>query len=222
MSQKIHPKSIRLGINQNWQSRWFKQKNRTLYLEQDYRLREYIKKKLSTAKIESVEIERTARNINITIKAVRPGLIIGRGGSGIEDLRKELVDLLKKAYRKQKLVFKEKDIHLNLSVEEVRKPEISAMVVAQNLAEDIEKRVRFRRAMKTHLAKIMQHKEVKGAKIMVSGRLDGTEIARDEWLKEGRLPLVTLRSDIDYGTATAFCTYGTVGVKVWIYKGEKF
>lgn len=219
MAQKIHPKSLRLGLTENWNSRWFSFKNLPQQLAEDYYLREFLKKKLKNAKIERIEIERTARQISIIIKAVRPGLIIGRGGSAIEDLKKEILNLLSKLRNKKGL----KNVaQVSLNIEEVKKPEISASVVAQNMAEDIEKRIPYRRVLKNHLAKIMQHKEVKGAKVLVSGRLDGAEIARTEWLKEGRLPLVTLRSDIDYGTATAFCTYGTVGIKVWIYKGEKF
>jgi len=219
MAQKIHPKSLRLGLTENWTSRWFSFKNLPAQLAEDYYLREFLKKKLKNAKIERIEIERTARQINIIIKAVRPGLIIGRGGSAVEDLKKEILALILKL-RKEKGLKSLPQVSLN--IEEVKKPEISASVVAQNMAEDIEKRIPYRRVLKNHLAKIMQHKEVKGAKVMVSGRLDGAEIARTEWLKEGRLPLVTLRSDIDYGTATAYCTYGTVGIKVWIYKGEKF
>jgi len=219
MAQKIHPKSLRLGLTENWTSRWFSFKNLPAQLAEDYYLREFLRKKLKNAKIERIEIERTARQINIIIKAVRPGLIIGRGGSAVEDLKKEILALILKL-RKEKGLKSLPQVSLN--IEEVKKPEISASVVAQNMAEDIEKRIPYRRVLKNHLAKIMQHKEVKGAKVMVSGRLDGAEIARTEWLKEGRLPLVTLRSDIDYGTATAYCTYGTVGIKVWIYKGEKF
>jgi len=221
MAQKIHPKSLRLGINQNWSSRWFNLKNQPKYLEEDFHIRKFLNNKLKTAKIETIDIERTVKNINVVIKAARPGLIIGRGGSAVEDLRSGLIEIIKTLRFKGKKDGKN-IVNLSLSIEEVRKPEISATIVAQNIVEDIEKRIPFRRTLKMHLSKIMQHKEVKGAKVMISGRLDGAEIARREWLKEGQLPLVTLRSDIDYGVATAFCTYGAVGIKVWIYKGEKF
>ncbi len=221
MAQKINPKSIRLGINQNWTSRWFNKRYTVRYLQEDMQIRDFLSKKLKAAKIEAIEIERTNKSVTVNLKSARPGLIIGRGGSGVDDLRKALVSYLMKS--KKQIINADKNlINLNINIEEIRRPEISAPVVALNIAEDIEKRMPYRRTLKNHLAKIMQHKEAMGAKVMVSGRLDGAEIARAEWLKEGRLPLVTLRSDIDYGTATAFCMYGSVGIKVWIYKGEKF
>ena len=212
MAQKINPKSYRLGITENWHSRWFDLKNLSKFLEEDYRIRQYIQKTAKNAKIEKVEIERKGGNIKIIIYTARPGLLIGKQGTGIENLQKGLKKLLK--------LDKNNQGRLNLVIEEVKHPEISASIVAQNIAEDIEKRVPYRRALKQHLAKIMQHKEVLGAKVMASGRLDGVEIARDEWLMEGKLPLSTLRANIDYGFSEAHCTYGVVGVKVWIYKEE--
>jgi len=208
MAQKINPKSYRLGISEDWSSRWFDLKNTKKFLEEDYKINKFISQQAKAAKIESIDIERKAKDIKIIIKAARPGLLIGRQGSGIEDLNKSLKKLLKTNSK------------INIAIEEVKHPEISAPIVAQNIAEDIEKRIPYRRALKQHLSKIMQHKEALGAKVMASGRLDGIEIARDEWLKEGKLPLSTLRANIDYGFAEAHCTYGTVGIKVWIYKGE--
>ncbi len=210
MAQKINPRSYRLGIIKQWKSHWLDLKRTPLLLEEDYKVRCYIHKQAKAAKIESVIIDRKDKDIKITIKTARPGLLIGRQGQGISILQKRLAKILPEKRR------------INISVEEVRHPEISAQIVAQNIAEDIEKRIPYRRVLKQHLSKIMQHKEVEGAKIMASGRLDGIEIARKEWLREGHLPLSTIRANIDYGFAEAHCSYGIVGIKVWIYKGEKF
>jgi len=171
--------------------------------------------KLKSAGIDKVEIERLSDSITIIIFTTRPGLIIGRGGQGIEELRQELKSILTKEGLSPKT-------ELRLEVREIREPETSAAVMAQIMAEQIERRIPFRRVMKQALKKIMSNNKVKGARVQIKGRLDGAEMARTEWLKEGRLPLQTLRSDIDYASATAYTTYGTVGVKVWIYKGEKF
>ena len=210
MGQKIHPKSFRIGINKPWHSRWFNLKESPRLLEEDYKIREFIYKKAKTCRIESVDIERKAGDTKIIIKTARPGLLIGRQGKGIEDLQKGLAKLLKTKS------------HIDISIEEVKHPEISGEIVAQSIAEDIEKRMPYRRVLKQYITKVIQRKEVLGVKIMLSGRLDGTEIARNEWLKEGKLPLSTIRADIDYGFTEARCTYGTIGIKVWIYKGEKF
>lgn len=199
-----------MGINKTWDSRWFTSKNMKEWLQEDERIREIIMEKIGTAGIARIEIERTADKYKVFIKASRPGLIIGRGGKGIEDLTKILEKNLKSK------------VALSLNVEELKRTEISAAVVAQNIAWDLEKRMKFRRTMKKQLEQMMQNRDVKGAKIMLSGRLDGNEIARTEWLGKGKLPLSTLRSNIDYGTAAAVCSYGTIGVKVWIYKGEIF
>ena len=208
MAQIINPKSYRLGITENWNSRWFDLKNTKKLLEEDYKIRRFVLKQAKAAKIENIEIERKAKDIKVIIKTARPGLLIGRQGIGIENLSAGLKKLLKTNNK------------INIVVEEVKHPESSASIVAQNIAEDIEKRISYRRVLKQHLSKIIQHKEVLGAKVMASGRLDGIEIARDEWLKEGKLPLSTLRANIDYGFSEAHCTYGVVGIKVWIYKGE--
>lgn len=209
MGRKINPLSYRLGISKNWRSQWLNLKNMPSVLHDDYKIRRLIKEQGEKARIENIFIERKAKDIKIIIKTARPGFLIGRQGEGIARLQKSLAKLLKTNRR------------INIAVEEVRHSEISAPIVAQSIAEDLERRMSYRRVLKQYLSKIMQHKEVKGAKIRVAGRLDGIEIARKEWLREGRLPLSSLRADIDYGFTEANCTYGVIGVKVWIYKGDK-
>jgi len=195
----------------NWGSRWLSKKEFPKYLEEDFKIREFLEKKLGRLGIEKIEIERLPGKINMIISSTRPGLIIGRGGGGVEELKKEL---------EQKIIGEKKEI--KIEIREVKNPWVSAPLAAQWMAQQIEKRVRYRRVLKQALAKIMAQKEIQGARVEVAGRLDGVEIARTEWLKKGKLPRQTLRADIDYGQARAFCTYGVVGVKVWIYKGEKF
>lgn len=216
MGHKVHPYVFRVGTNRNWKSRWFERKKYKELLKQDVKLRSFVVKKLAKTGINEVIIERSANAINIKIQASRPGLIIGRGGSGIEDLKASI----------KKIVVKDDPamakVGIKVDIEEIRQPETYAAVMGANLAEQIEKRLPFRRALKMTLDKIMQNKEVQGAKIMVKGRLNGAEIARTEWQKKGKIPLATLRSDIDYAQVTAFTTYGAIGIKVWIYKGEKF
>lgn len=225
MGQKINPISLRLGITKDWPVRWFfASKSRSLgarqayarFLEEDEVIRKAIREKLNQAGIASVEIERTSNSLKILIRAARPGFIIGRGGKGIEDFTKYLEGKLKK------LGNGKIDFSVSVNVEELKRTEISAPYVAQQIAWDLEKRIPYRRTMVKYLDQIVQNKEVKGAKILLSGRLDGNEIARRESLKKGLLPLQNLRADIDFGEAVAFTTYGTVGVKVWIYKGEIF
>lgn len=210
MGRKINPKFYRIGLNKSWDSHWFNLKKYSELLEEDYKIRQFINKKAKASRIESINIQRKTKDIKIIIYTARPGILIGRQGQGIEAIQKGLKKILKT------------DLNINISVEEVRQPEISAQIVALNMAEDLEKRISYRRVLKQYLSKVAQHKEVLGVKIMVSGRLDGIEIARNEWLKQGKLPLSTLRADIDYGFAEAHCTYGAIGIKVWIYKGEKF
>lgn len=222
MAQKIKPTSLRTGIIKDWKSRWFpKGLNFKKFLEEDVLIRDIIYKKIKNAGIDSIEIERTGNKYKISVKAAKPGLIIGRGGKGIEDLTKAVESVLKKIRTQEKDKDKNK-IAISLNIEELKRFDVSAGVVVQNVAWDIEKRMPFRRTIKKYLEQVLQNKEVKGAKIKVSGRLDGAEIARTEQLAKGRLPLQTLRANIDYSEATAFTTYGTVGVKVWIYKGEVF
>jgi small subunit ribosomal protein S3 len=215
MGQKINPHSFRVGIVKNWPVRWLVKGGYRKFLEEDEAIRKVIREKVSTAGVAAIEIERTSNNLRVTIKAARPGLIIGRGGKGIEELTKAI------EYKVRKLR-SAKAAGLSVNVEELKRSETSAVYLAQQIAWDLERRFPFRRTMRKYLEQVMQNKEVKGAKILLSGRLDGNEIARREWLKKGELPLQTLRADVDYGQATAFTTYGTVGIKAWIYKGEIF
>ena len=216
MGRKVHPFVFRIGIVNNWKSRWFHRRKYRDLLEQDVRLRDFIMKKLNRASVNSVEIERSANVISIIISTARPGLIIGRGGSGIEELKQEL----KKIIRKGDPELAKTEVRLE--IEEIRQPNSKAAIVAQDMAAQIEKRMPYRRVMKQSLEKIIQNHEVQGAKIMVKGRLNGADIARKEWLKKGRISLQTLRANIDYAQATAYTTYGTIGIKVWICKGEVF
>lgn len=215
MSHKINPNSYRLGINKPWQSRWFIKGGYKKWLEEDLMIRTVILEKLATAGVVAIEIERTANECRVLVRAARPGFIIGRGGKGIEDL----VTLVKKQIKKR---LKYAPNNLSVNIEELKRNEIYAPLIAQQVAWDIEKRMPYRGIMKKQIENIMQNKDVKGVKIRVSGRLNGAEISRDEKLSKGSLPLSTLRANIDYGTATAFCTYGAIGVKVWIYKGDIF
>ena len=216
MGRKVHPFIFRLGIVTNWKSRWFNKKQYADFLKQDIELRDFIMKKLEKAGINSIEIERSANLVNVIIKTIRPGLVIGRGGGGIEELKKEI----KRVFEKNKSELA--NMEIRLEIEEVKDPNIQAAIVGMEIASQIERRLPYRRVMKQTLDKIMQNKNAKGAKIVVKGRLNGAEIARKEWLKKGRIPLQTLRSNIDYASKTAYTTYGTIGVKVWIYKGEVF
>ena len=220
MGQKIKPTSLRTGITRGWLANWFPKKvNFKNSLEEDVLIRKTVNEKIGNAGIDKILIEKAGNNYRIFIKASRPGFIIGRGGKGIEDLTKLIEGKLKKL-RKSKGVLDQ--ISLSLNIEELKRSEVSASVIAQNIAWDLEKRMPYRRTIKKYLEQILQNRDVKGAKIRVKGRLDGNEIARDEHLEKGNLPLQTLRADIDYAEATAYTIYGTIGVKVWIYKGEVF
>jgi small subunit ribosomal protein S3 len=216
MGQKINPNSYRLGVVRGWPVRWFIKGAYPKFLAEDEAIRNIIKKKISLAGIASIEIERTQGNLRVFIKAARPGLIIGRGGKGVEDLNKAIADAIRKL-RKSK-----NPIPMSVNIEELKRSEVSSTYLAQQIAWDLERRMPFRRTMKKYLEQIMQNRDVKGAKIAMGGRLDGNEIARRESLHKGALPLQTLRADIDYGHATAFTSYGTIGIRVWIYKGEIF
>lgn len=219
MAQKIKPNSLRLGLTKPWQNRWFPRKNLKHFLEEDYLIRKEIEKRATKAGLADISIERMGNLCRVVIRAGRPGLLIGRAGKGAEDLKKNIETVVANFRRKKGL--KEKP-EINLNIEELRRGEISAPIMAQSIVFDLEKRLRFRRVMKQYLEVIMQNKEAKGAKIHLAGRLDGAEIARSEHLSQGQMPLTNLRANIDYGEATAFTTYGTIGVKVWIYKGEIF
>lgn len=205
MGQKVNPIGFRLGVIKSWDSRWFAEKDYRKFIEDDWRIREFLKKKLFHAGISKIEIERWAKRIRLRIYAARPGIVIGKKGSEIEILKKEL----------EKMVPQE----VVVDIQEVRKPEVDAQLVAENVALQIVRRVAFRRAMKRSVASAVRF-GAKGIKVCCAGRLGGAEMARTEWYKEGRIPLHTLRADIDYGFAEARTTYGIIGVKVWIFNGE--
>lgn len=222
MAHKIKPNSFRLGILKNWSSRWFSgsRKNRAQYLEEDLIIRRVINDKIASSGISYIDIERAANAYRVFIKAARPGLIIGRGGKGIEDITKAIVKEMMKVRKRENV--NDPIPSINLNVIELSRGEISARVVAQNIAFDLEKRFKFRRTVKKYVDEVMMTRGVKGVKIKVGGRLDGAEISRSESFSSGSLPLTTLRADIDYGEGTARTTYGAIGIKVWVYKGEVF
>jgi small subunit ribosomal protein S3 len=207
MGQKVNPKSIRLGVIDTWQCRWFATKDFARYLGEDKQLRKYVKEKLSSAGISKVEIERAATRVKVNIFTAKPGLVIGKKGKDIDDLRKQLRDLVQK--------------EVTLNIIEVRKPDLDAQLVADNIAFQLERRVNFRRAMKEAVNRTLRA-GAEGVRVSVGGRLNGAEIARTEQYREGRVPLHTLRAEIDYATSEAQTTYGIIGIKVWIFKGEKF
>jgi small subunit ribosomal protein S3 len=211
MGQKVNPIGIRLGITRDWTSKWYASKKQfPLLVHTDFRVREFLKKKLADASVSRILIERAAKKVNITIQTARPGIVIGKKGEDIEKLRGETAKLLGMAML---------DVRLNIS--EIRKPELDAQLVAESISQQIEKRVMFRRAMKRAVMSTMRSGAL-GVKVRVSGRLNGGEIARTEQYREGRIPLHTFRADIDYGLSEAHTTYGIIGVKVWIFKGEVF
>jgi small subunit ribosomal protein S3 len=205
LGQKVNPIGLRLGIVKTWESRWFGGKNYAAYIFEDHKLRQYIKKKLYHAGVSRIEIERSSKRIRLRIYTARPGIVIGKKGSEIAQLKKEI----------ERLTAHE----IMIDIQEIRKPEVDAQLVAENVATQLERRVAFRRAMKRAVQSALRFGAL-GIKIVCAGRLGGAEIARTEWYREGRVPLHTLRADIDYGTAEARTTYGVVGVKVTIFKGE--
>jgi small subunit ribosomal protein S3 len=211
MGQKVNPLGIRLGITRDWTSRWYAGKKLfPAQVHTDFRVREFLEQKLKEASVSRIQIERAAKKVNITIQTARPGIVIGKKGEDIEKLRQETAALLGMAVT---------DVRLNIA--EIRKPELDSQLVADSIAQQIEKRVMFRRAMKRAVMSTMRSGAL-GVKVRVSGRLNGSEIARTEWYREGRIPLHTFRADIDYGLSEAHTTYGVIGVKVWIFKGEVF
>ena len=207
MGQKVNPIGLRLGIIRTWDSRWYADKNYASFIYEDYKIRKFLKKKLYHAGISKIEIERFTKRIRIRVFAARPGIIIGKKGSDIALLKKEL----------EKMLVPE----VLIDIKEIRRPETDSQLVAENIALQLERRVAFRRAMKRSVASAMRF-GAKGIKIICSGRLGGAEMARTEWYKEGRIPLHTLRADVDYGFIEAKTTYGTIGIKVFIFKGEVF
>jgi small subunit ribosomal protein S3 len=208
MGQKVHPIGIRLGIVKDWTSKWYADsKDYADYLYTDLKVREYLKKKLQQASVSRIQIERPARNARITVHTARPGMVIGKKGEDIESLRKEVSKMM--------------GIPVHINIEEIRKPELDAQLVAESVAQQLERRIMYRRAMKRAVTNTMRL-GAGGIKINVAGRLNGAEIARREWYREGRVPLHTLRADIDYGFAEAHTPSGVIGIKVWIFKGEVF
>jgi small subunit ribosomal protein S3 len=206
MGQKVHPTGIRLGIVKDWTSRWYaNSKDYANYLHKDLQVREFLKKKLGHASVSRIQINRPANNAHVTVHTARPGLVIGKKGEDIDVLRRQLSAMM--------------GVPVQISVEEIRKPELDAQLVAEGVAQQLEKRIMFRRAMKRAVQNTLRL-GAEGIKISVGGRLNGAEIARTEWYREGRVPLHTFRADIDYGFAEAKTTYGIIGVKVWIFKGE--
>jgi len=230
MSHKVHQKIFRIKRMEDWETRGFyKKKDFAKYLEEDFVIREFLNKKLKKVGIESIYIERFPSKTNIIISTLKPGFIIGRGGKGITDLK---TDLSKEILKLRKLRSKNgqrkqddstgKVEELRLEIKEVKDPWGSATLIAQWMAQQIERRVAFRRVLKQALSKVATSKEIQGCRVQVSGRLNGVEIARKEWLQEGKMPRNNIRADIDYALYEAHCTYGVIGIKVWVYKGEKF
>jgi small subunit ribosomal protein S3 len=205
LGQKVHPYGFRLGIIKNWRSRWYSEKEYAVNLQEDLRIRDYVKRRLTHAGVSAVEIERKSSRVHVIIHTARPGIVIGKKGAEIENLKKDLQKFAKK--------------EVSITIQEIRRPETDAQLTAENVAMQLERRIAFRRAMKKTVLSSMKL-GAKGIKINVAGRLAGAEMARSEWYREGRVPLHTLRADIDYGFAEANTTYGKIGVKVWIYKGE--
>lgn len=224
MTHHVHPHIFRIGETTTWKSRWFHRKKFQAYLREDTLLREWLKQRLATLRVSSVEIERSPNTMTLVIKTARPGILIGRGGEGIGRLKADIEKKIRilACERRPGITGAPERRELKLTIEEVRSPETDAHVVAEEIREDIEKRVRFRRILKQTIDRVASHKEVQGVKVMLSGRLDGAEMSREQWLKRGRIPLQTLRASIDYALIEAQTTYGTIGIKVWIYKGDVF
>lgn len=249
MAHKVHPKSYRIKGIEDWSIRGFYGKKMAQRFEEDFLIMEFLKKKLADASVANVEIEHSANKINIIIYTAKPGFIIGRGGEGIEKLKEMIqkkMTLGKVNTKKKSALLSSKEsvrntsgtadarrparsaLHsdaggeIKIEIREIKNPWLSAVLVGQMVAQQIEKRIPFRQVLKRTIERVISNKEIKGVKVEVSGRLNGVEIARREWLRQGRLPLQTLRADIDYVQTQAYCTYGVIGIKVWIYKGDKF
>lgn len=207
MGQKAHPRGLRIGITDTWQSRWFATREFSRYIGEDMKIRKYVKSQLANAGISKIEIERAAARVKINIFSAKPGLVIGKKGKDIEDLRRQLRELVGR--------------EVSLNIIETRKADMDSQLVAENIAFQLEKRVSFRRVMKESVGRALRA-GAEGVKVVISGRIGGAEIARCEKYREGRIPLHTLRAEIDYGTAEAHTTYGVIGIKTWVFKGEKF
>lgn len=219
MTHKVHPKAFRIRGMEDFNIRGFYGANMQAYLEEDFMIKDFLRAKLSEASVANIEIEHSANKLNVIIETARPGLIIGRGGEGVEILKTAVEKIIAKKNKKGSKAPKRA---IKIDIKEIKNPWISAALVGQMAAQQIEKRIPFRQVLKRSMERVMQNKEVKGIRMEVSGRLNGTEIARREWLNQGRMPRQTIRADIDYTQTEAHCTYGAIGIKVWIYKGDKF
>ncbi|HOK35112.1 MAG TPA: 30S ribosomal protein S3 [Candidatus Pacearchaeota archaeon] len=208
MAHKVHPKIFRIGSTEDWDASWLSDEKYQKNLKEDIKIRNFLAKEFERGVIEKVKISRLANKINITIRTAKPGFLIGKGGQGAENLSKKIAEIIKGK-------------EIKIDIEEVKEPLMSATIVADQIAADIERRVPFRRAIKRSMERVLQKKEIEGIKIKIKGRLDGVEIARSETFKKGKLPLQTIRANVDYAETRAYCTYGVVGIKVWLYKGEK-
>jgi small subunit ribosomal protein S3 len=220
MTHKVHPKAFRIRGMEDFNIRGFYGNNMQAYLEEDFLIKDFLRAKLSEASVANIEIEHSATKLNIIIETARPGIIIQRGGEGIEILKKAIEQKFQKKDRTERVKGKVRQIKID--IKEVKNPWTSSALVGQMAAQQIEKRIPFRQVLKRSIERVMQNKEVKGIRMEVSGRLNGNEIARREWLTQGRMPRQTIRADIDYSQQEAHCTYGVIGVKVWLYKGDKF
>ena len=216
MAHKVHPKSFRIKGTEDWNIRGFYGRKMPQFLEEDFLIKDFLRKKLIEASVAGIQIEHSANKVNVIVETARPGLIIGRGGEGIEKLKKEVETKIQRKLKNKNTR------EIKLEIREVRNPWISSALVAQMAAQQIEKRMPFRQVLKKSIERVMTNREAKGIRMEVSGRLNGIEIARREWLGQGRMPRNTIRADIDYAHGEAQCTYGKIGIKVWIYKGEKF
>ena len=208
MAHKVHPKIFRIGTTKAWDPRWFSLSRYRKYLREDLKIREILEKEVERGIIERVEIERLGNKINLIIRTAKPGVLIGKGGQGAEALANKIAKVIKGK-------------EIKIDVEEIRNASTSAVLLASQIAADLERRVPYKSAVKRAIRRVLERKQVKGIKVKVKGRLDGAEIARDETFKYGKMPLQTIRADIDYGESRAYCSYGVVGIKVWLYKGEK-
>ncbi len=223
MAHKVHPKSFRIKGMKDWNVRGFYGKNMPQYLEEDFLIKDFLRTILVQASVSNIEIDHSANKLNIIIESAKPGLIIGRGGGGIESLKALVIKKIHdKKFSTDRLGVARSEREIKIDIREIKNPWVSAMLVAQWAAQQLEKRIPFRQVLKMALERVTQNQEAKGVRIEVSGRLNGVEIARREYLLKGRMPRQTIRADIDYAQYEAFCTYGVIGIKVWIYKGEKF
>jgi len=220
MAHKVHPKSFRIKGTEDWNIRGFYGRKMPQFLEEDFLIKDFLRNKLIEASVANIQIEHSANKVNVIIETARPGLVIGRGGGGIDALKHEIETKIQRKLRNRLLGAPKRE--MKIEIREVKNPWICSALVAQMAAQQIEKRMPFRQVLKKSIERVMTNREVKGIRMEVSGRLNGIEIARREWLSQGRMPRNTIRADIDYAHDEAKCTYGKIGIKVWIYKGEKF